>query len=409
MVGRFGAKRVWVASLVLFTGGSVLCGAAWSVPALIVFRVVQGLGGGLILPVGQVMLARAAGPQRMGRIMAVIAVPAMLAPVLGPTIGGLIVNTVSWRWMFYVNVPFCVLAVVLAITMLPNEPRGHSTRLDVAGLVLLSPGLAAMVYGLSEAGRDNGKLAEGAALGGLLILAFLIHSIRKARPLLDISLFRRRSFGASTAALFVYAGAASGLTMALPLYYQVIRGFSPLAAGMLVAPLGLGAMVSMPIAGRLTDRRDARGVAITGLVTMLAGTSVYTQLEPGTSLVVLTTALFVVGLGHGAIFPSLQSAAYSRLDHGEVPAGTTMTNIVMRLGMSFGTAALAVILQLYLIAGFPGSTGNLAELAGLTDRRELLSQAFGHSLWWAFGLASAALLPMLLVPQRKVQPNRPEM
>lgn len=406
-VDRFGAKRVWLTSLVLFTGGSVLCGAAWSIEALVLFRIVQGVGGGLILPVGQTMLARAAGPDRMGRIMAVIAVPAMLAPVLGPTVGGLIVHSGSWRWMFLVNVPICVLAVVLAVTNLPSDTQTHRARLDVGGLLLLSPGLAATVYGLSEAGHDNTRLTAGVAAGATLITMFLMRSARRDQPLLDISLFRRRAFGASTAALFAYGGAVSALTMLLPLYYQVIRGYSPLEAGALMAPLGLGAMVTMPIAGRLTDRKDARGVALTGLATMLAGTTVYTQITEGTSLITLVFALFVVGLGHGMIFPSLQAAAYARLDNSEVPSGTTVTNIVVRLGMSFGTAALAVVLQLYLVASFPGTKGNLAEVATLTDHahREPLSTAFGNSMWWTFAVGAAALLPAFLVLQRKAQPQ----
>lgn len=414
-VERFGTKNVWLTSLVLFTAGSVLCGSAWSVETLIVFRVVQGVGGGLIMPVGQTILARAAGPERMGRMMAVIAVPAMVAPVLGPTLGGLIVHSGSWRWMFFVNVPICAFAVVFAVLGLPADHERRTTRLDGVGLLLLSPGLAALVFGLSEAGKDNTRLVLFAVGGAVLIVAFLVRTGRQDHPLLDVSLFRRRSFGAATAGIFAYVGAVSGLTLVLPLYYQLVRGFSPLVAGMLIGPLGLGALVVMPLAGRLTDRRDARGLAAVGLLTMAGGTAVYTQLEPGTGLVLLAAALFVVGLGHGMVFPALQAAAYGRLDRAEVPSATTVANIVVRVGMSFGTATLAVVLQLYLVAGFPGTDGNLAEVSRLTDpaSRELLTHAFGTGSWWTFGFAAAALLPTLLVPPRKpprqAQPKRPEM
>ncbi len=399
VVERFGTKTVWIGSLVLFTTGSILCGASWSITMLIAFRVVQGIGGGLILPVGQTMLARAAGPDRMGRVMAVIAVPAMLAPVLGPTIGGLIVSSGSWRWMFYLNVPICAFAVIFAAVTLPRDPGHTATRLDLTGLLLLSPGLAALVYGLSEAGKNNTHLIVGAATGLTLITIFVV---RKS-PLLDTGLFRRRSFGASSAGLFAYAGAVSGLTVILPLYYQLIRGESPLVAGAMIAPLGLGAMIVVPVAGRLTDRRDARWVAATGILTMIAGTSVYTQLEPDTSMPFLAGALFVVGLGHGMVFPSLQASAYGQLDRAEVASGTTMANIVTRLGMSFGTAALAVVLQLHLVAAFPGTQGNLAELSRLTDHTTL-THAFASTLWWAFGIAAVALIPVLAIPKR--QPPR---
>lgn len=401
-VERFGTKNVWIGSLILFTTGSVLCGAAWSVGALIFFRIVQGIGGGLIMPVGQTMLARAAGPDRMGRMMAIIAVPAMLAPVFGPALGGLIVNSGSWRWIFYLNVPICAFAVAFAAMTLKHSTERPTTRLDLTGLLLLSPGLAILVYGLSEAGKDNSQLLIGATIGATLIAVFL----KRRGPLLDTSLFRRRSFGAASAGLFAYAGAVSGLTVILPLYYQLIRGESPLVAGAMIAPLGLGAMIVVPIAGRLTDRRDARWVAVTGILTMVAGTSVYTQLEPNTSMALLAGALFVVGLGHGMVFPSLQASAYGQLDRTEVASGTTLANIVVRLGMSFGTAALAVVLQFHLIVAFPGTQGNLAELSRLTDHTAL-THAFASTLWWAFGIAAAAVIPTILVPKR--QPKRPEM
>jgi EmrB/QacA subfamily drug resistance transporter len=166
VVERFGAKTMWLTSLTLFIAGSVLCGAAWSAPSLIAFRVLQGIGGGLLMPVGQSMLAREAGPERMGRAMAVIAVPGMLAPVLGPVLGGVILDHLSWRWMFYINVPFCALALVLAVRLLPrDQDRRVDSRLDAVGLALLSPGLAALVYGLSRTGESSGVTGAGALTG----------------------------------------------------------------------------------------------------------------------------------------------------------------------------------------------------------------------------------------------------
>src|SRR6202011_971332 len=147
---RFGAKQVYLTSLVMFTVGSMLCGIASSATELIVFRVLQGVGGGLILPVGQLMMATAAGPQRMGRVMSLVAVPMMLAPILGPTIGGLIVDNASWRWIFYVNLPIGVAAVIAAIRILPTVKPGPAGRLDIVGLLLMATGLPLLTYGLAE-------------------------------------------------------------------------------------------------------------------------------------------------------------------------------------------------------------------------------------------------------------------
>jgi EmrB/QacA subfamily drug resistance transporter len=407
-VERFGAKTMWITSLVLFTIGSILCGIAWSVGALIVFRIVQGIGGGLIMPVGQTMLARAAGPERMGRIMVVIAVPAMLAPVLGPALGGLIVDNLSWRWMFFINLPICLFAVAFAAMSLDRDTdRQPATRLDIAGLLLLSPGLAALVYGLSEAGRHNVRLAVGAVIGVVLITAFVLRARRQpsGQGLLELALFRLRTFSASTAGLFLYVAAVSGLTIVLPLYYQVVRGSSPLVAGAMIAPIGLGAMFTMPIAGKLTDKKEARGVALTGIIVILVGTALYTQIQSDTSMFLLAVALFVVGLGHGLVFPSLQAAGYRELDKPAVPAATTMANIATRVATSFGTAALAVILQIYIINSFPGTSGSLSSFGGLDDpgQRELLTRAFGNSLWWTFGIAAAALIPTLILPRQKAR------
>src|SRR5919197_1979040 len=169
---RFGAKRIWLASLLLFMLGSVLAGAAWSIGSLIAFRVLQGMGAGMIIPVGQTILAQAAGPQRMGRVMSVVGVPMLLGPILGNVVGGAIVDQVSWRWIFYINVPVGVLAVVAAQRLLPDAKPQLGQRLDLRGLALLSPGIVLFLYGVSEAGNaggfDGGSTASTAA-GAVLV------------------------------------------------------------------------------------------------------------------------------------------------------------------------------------------------------------------------------------------------
>src|SRR5437763_1611446 len=152
---RFGAKRIYLTSLILFTAGSALCGLATSSTELVVFRVLQGVGGGMILPIGQLMMADAAGPQRMGRVMSIVAVPAMLAPILGPALGGLIVDNASWRWIFYVNLPIGVAAVAAALRILPSVERLRAAALDVRGLALMATGLPLLTYGLAEIGTTG--------------------------------------------------------------------------------------------------------------------------------------------------------------------------------------------------------------------------------------------------------------
>src|SRR4051812_21180497 len=163
---RFGGKKAWMTSVALFLCGSALCGFAWSSTSLIAFRVLQGFGGGMIMPIGQAILAQAAGPERMGRIMSVIGVPTLLGPILGPVIGGLIVDNASWRWIFFVNLPVGAVALALAWRILPRrETHGPRPVLDVMGLALLSPGLAALVYGLSQVGAKGSFSATNVVVG----------------------------------------------------------------------------------------------------------------------------------------------------------------------------------------------------------------------------------------------------
>ena len=390
---RFGGRTVWLTALCLFIGGSALCGLAWSAVSLIVFRVVQGVGGGLLMPVGQTMLARAAGPQRLGRVMAVVSIPAMLAPALGPVLGGVLLDQLSWRWMFYLNVPVCVLALIFAIRLLPaDEERQAGSRLDALGLALLSPGLALFVFGLAQVG-EHGRIVGPDSLGALtgliggagLLVAFGVHARRRAdRALVDLRLFRDRAFTAAVLALFCYSIGMFGMFILIPLYDQSIRHADALDAGLLVAPVGVGAILTMPLAGRLADKLGPRLPGLAGLLVALAGIAMFAVFGHGPAehgRAALTVAALVIGLGHGLITPSIMAAAYRTLPRTAIPAATTGANILIRVGSALGAAVLAVVLQLRLDA------------AG-----DHPASAFAGSFWWAFGFAAIALLPAVLLP-----------
>jgi EmrB/QacA subfamily drug resistance transporter len=386
--GRFGAKRVWLAALGLFVAGSLLSGTATSLSELIAFRALQGVGGGLLMPVGQTVLAQAAGPQRMGRVMSVIGVPMLLAPVFGPVIGGAIVDQVSWRWIFFVNLPVGLLALVLAWRLMPATPA-HNGRLDLRGLLLLSPGLAIFVYGMSEAGTSGGfgggRTLAGIAIGLALVAAFGWHARRRGRAaLIDVSLFSRRGFAAAAGTNLLIGVALFGALILLPLYFQTVRGESPLATGLLLMPQGLGAALAMPFAGRLTDSVGARVVIPAGVLLALAGTAAYTQVGPHTSYVVLSIALFVIGLGLGSTIVPSMAVAYQTVSREAVAQATSAINVIQRIAGSVGTALLAVVLQRNL------------RVEGVEP-----AHAFGTAFWVAFGLVATALVPALLLPRLK--------
>jgi EmrB/QacA subfamily drug resistance transporter len=412
---RFGAKRVWIAALLVFLAGSALAATAWSIDALIVFRVVQGLGAGLIMPVGQTILAQAAGPQRIGRVMSVIGVPMLLGPIFGPVIGGAIVDQVSWRWIFLVNLPVGLVALLLAWRLLPEYAARVGHRLDLRGLALLSPGIAIFVYGMSEAGAGGGfgdpRVVTGITLGLALVALFVLHALRLGRAaLIDVSLFARRGFAAAAGTNLLVGIALFGALILLPLYFQLVRGESPLATGLLLMPQGLGAALAMPIAGRLTDEIGARVVILSGLVLALVGTAAYTQVGADTSYVLLAAALFVIGLGLGATIMPSMAVAYQSVPREAVAQATSTINVIQRVAGSVGTALLAVVLQRQIATSLPDLNGGIAALAALSEDARalaapLLANAFGTTFWVAFALVAAAALPAFLLPSTRPRPE----
>lgn len=414
-VRRFGARTMWLFSLGLFITGSLLCGFAWSVPSLIAFRVLQGLGGGMLMPVGQTMLVQEAGPTRTGRAMSIVSVPAMLAPVLGPLLGGVIVDNLSWRWMFFVNVPFCAVALISALRMLPHDTkRDAGARLDVFGLLLLSPGVAALVYGLSEAGNGasltGARFLTGVVGGGLLVAAFVAHAFRRGdSALIDLRRLSTRAFTSAAGGFFLYSAAMFGIMILIPLFAGIVRGESALDAGWLLAPMGLGAMITMSVSGRLADRFGGRWFAVGGTLCVLAGTLVLTTLDPATGRATIMGTMFVVGLGHGMIAPCLMAMMYQGLPRESVPAATTGSNILIRLGSSFGTAVTAIVLQIAIRDEIPGASGNLAEAAArrTAETPTLLTNAFTETFWWTAAILLVCLAPILAVPRRPKEDTPP--
>jgi EmrB/QacA subfamily drug resistance transporter len=406
---RFGAKRVWLASLLLFMLGSALSGAAWSISSLIAFRALQGLGGGMILPVGQTILAQAAGPQRMGRVMSVIGVPMLLGPIFGPVIGGAIVDQVSWRWIFFINLPLGVLAVLAAQRLLPEAKPRLGERLDLRGLALLSPGIGVFLYGMSEAGNEGGfgntRTIAAAAIGLVLVALFVWHAtVRGKNALIDVSLFLRRGFATAAATNFLLGIALFGSLILLPLYYQVVRHESPLQTGLLLVPQGLGAALAMPLAGWLTDRIGARVVVSSGMVLALLGTLAYTQVGAGTSYLYLAAALLVIGVGLGSTIMPSMAAAFQTLSREETPRATSALNAIQRIAGAIGTALMAIILQRAIAANVPGLHGGIQAMAALSQEQRAqaapaLADAFGTTFWVAVGLIGAALVPALFLPR----------
>ncbi|MEV7773407.1 MDR family MFS transporter [Kitasatospora sp. NPDC086791] len=391
--GRFGARRAWLASVVLFVLGSALCGLAWSTGSLIAFRVLQGIGGGMIQPLGQTIIIQAAGPSRIGRVMGTLMLPISLAPVLGPILGGLVLEHLDWRWMFLLNVPVGLLTLLLAARWLPSDEASEAPkpRLDVTGLLLLSPGLTGLLYGLATIG--DGGTAGWAALvaGAVLVAAYGGYALRVGRggvrtPLIDLRLFARRGFSVATANSFLQGAALYSSMFLVPLYYQQVRHAGAVEAGLLLAPQALGTAVTAMLAARITDRVAPRPLIMIGIACSLVGTLAFTRLgsgsEPADWLIAGSLALRGAGMGIIAI-PGL-AAVYGSVEKAQVPAAAGAVNVLNRVGGALGTAVLTLALQ-QAQGGHPDRPG----------------AAFGETFWWVLALSALAIAPAWLYPNTR--------
>jgi EmrB/QacA subfamily drug resistance transporter len=420
---RFGSKPTWIACIALFALGSGLCALATSAGELIAFRVLQGLGGGMLMPVGFTLIAQSAGPHRVGRALALVGVPILLGPIFGPIIGGLIVDNAAWQWIFVVNVPIAIVAIVLAVRLLPSGAgRADAGRLDWLGAALLCPGLTGIVFGLSETESQGGidhPIAFGPIVAGVALVAlFTRHSLRVTRPLIEVRLFRSPGFRAAASTTFLLGAALFGTLLILPLYYQVDRGESALSAGLLLAPQGIGAALMLPISGRLTDRIGGGPVVIAGCSLIALATLPFMFVSDHTPYELLGGVLFVRGLGLGASIQPATAAAYALLESAQIPRATAALNTLRQVGGSIGTALLAVILQHQSAAAVPsaGGRGLLAPLpAG--ERAQIsgpLATAFADTFRWALVMAVVAILPGLALlravrARRRAERKEPSM
>jgi EmrB/QacA subfamily drug resistance transporter len=320
----------------------------------------------------------------MGRVMSVTSMPTLLGPILGPTIGGAILQGASWRWIFYVNVPIGIVSFLLAIRILPKQGRQHGigARLDVPGLLLLGAGMPALTYGLAEVGNTGTFAATEVIVpllvGLALIGGFVVHSSHAERPLLDLRLYRRSTYSFASIVTFFVGAAVFGTLILMPLYYQQLRHLNTIDTGLLLGPQGLGMVVVTPLAARLTERFGGGPVVVMGVSITMVATIPFGLIGAHTSYAWLASALFVRGIGMGFSFLPSFVAAFAALDRSELSDATPQLNMVMRVGASIGIAVLTVVLSRSLIAHAHAGTS----AAG----------AFGTAFWWALGLTAASLV-----------------
>jgi EmrB/QacA subfamily drug resistance transporter len=430
---RFGTKRLYMVAIALFTLGSALCAMATSIHMLISFRVLQGLGGGMLMPLGMTIMTRAAGPKRMGRLMAILGVPMLLGPIGGPILGGWLIDAASWHWIFLINVPIGAAALIYAGLVLPKDAPHPSESFDFVGMLMMSPGLALFLYGVSsipaEGKVGTPKVLLPVLIGLALVISFVFYSFKPKHPLLDLRLFRNRNLAVSILTMFLFAVAFFGGLLLVPTYFQQIRGESTLHAGLLVAPQGLGAMVTMPIAGRLVDKTPVGRIVPVGLALIVVGMFGLTQITATTSYGLIIAMLVVMGFGMGGTMMPLFTTALRTLSGAQVARGSTLLNISQQIASSVGVATMSVVLtnQLNDSPIIPGTQGVPGLGEGLRETQAAIlastrpdsvaalhldpaaiarglvdaATSFAHTYWVAWVLVTLTLIPALMLPRKR--------
>ena len=357
---RVGTKRTFMFALSAFTFGSALCGIAQSLDQLIAFRVLQGVGGGMLTPVGMAMLFRAFPPAERARVSSIIMIPTLFAPALGPVLGGLLTEYLDWRWIFYVNLPIALVAIWFGFTYLREHREPAAGRLDVAGFFLSAGALALLVYALEQgsmAGWGSPEIAITGAVGLTCAVLMVVVELRIPFPMVDLRLLKNRIFRqCNMVSLFSMAG-FMGVTFVLPLYLQNIRGLKPLESGLTTFPQAFGVMASSFLAGRLYARIGPRRMMSTGLVLAAGTIALLTNIQPDTSLWYIRTIIFFRGLCMGFAFLPMQAASYSTIPPAQNGRAASLFSTQRQVSVSIGVAVLASILTAHMRLDGPVAEG----------------------------------------------------
>lgn len=345
---RFGSKRVLLTAIVVFTLASALCGLATNLAQLVAFRVLQGVGGGMLAPVGMAMLFRTFPPAERVRASSILTVPMTFAPALGPVLGGLLVDNLSWRWVFYVNVPIGTAAVVFGLLFLEHDPQTTRRPFDLPGFLLAGIGLGLLMYGVSEGplhGWGSGPIVATVTAGALVLATMIIVELRAKNPMVALRLLGDRLFRSASGVTVLSSISFLGTLYVVALYYQNGRGLSPLMAGLSTAPEAIGVMLGAQLASRvLYPRLGPRRHITIGLCAAGLSMGLFALLGPDTSLWWARLLMFTLGLGMAQIFVPNQAAAFATIPPPAMGGASTLYNAVRQLGGAVGVAVLTTVL-----------------------------------------------------------------
>ncbi|TDF98294.1 DHA2 family efflux MFS transporter permease subunit [Paenibacillus piri] len=343
---RFGYKRVFVYSVLVFTIGSALCSAAWSNNSMIVFRIIQAIGGGAVMPVSMVMLFRMFPPEKRGMAMGMFGISVMFAPALGPTLSGYIVEYLDWRLIFSINVPIGIIDVFLAVSVLKEYKVDQPGKFDVWGFLTSSTGLATLLYGVgivADKGWSDKEVVIYLTIAAVCLIAFVIIELNVKRPMLDLSLLKNFTF---TITLLISSTAMvilMGSLFLLPVFLENVAGLSPIQTGLVLLPQAIVSGLMMPIAGALFDRIGAKPLAVIGMIITAYGLYLTRQLDVSTSFSTIIGWLMIRAVGVGLVMMPVQTAGMNTVPMHKMGQGTALSNAIRQVSASFGIAWLALM------------------------------------------------------------------
>ncbi|WP_145409620.1 DHA2 family efflux MFS transporter permease subunit [Paenibacillus xylanexedens] len=403
LADRFGSKKLFLITIALFTIGSVLCGIAQTPEQLVFFRIIQGLGGGMVAPLGIAMVFKLAPPERRGTIMGFLGIPMLVAPAFGPVLSGWLVDYVSWHWIFIINLPIGIAAIILGLKFLPkSEQKKETPKLDIAGMCLAPIAFAMIAYGVSEGGESwtSSSTITGLVIGGIALILFIFVELKHSHPLLELKVFKSSDFTRGIILTWIVQLAMFGAMLLIPLYLQQVKGYSALTTGWMLVPQALFAGIAMPISGKLFDKIGARPLALTGLSAVAIALFVLSSLTIDTAVWIIIASLSLMGVGMGFAMMPLNTHVLNAAPVHLVNRVTPLTSAAQQVIVSFAVAGLTG----YLTSRITSHMSS-ADISG--SPLQAVVTGYGDTFFLSACIAVAGAAFSLLLRKPRVQDEKP--
>lgn len=346
----FGRKKYLIASIAMFTISSFLCGSAWSLRSLVIFRIIQGIGGGALQPLSQSILLEAFPPQKHGMAMAIFGVGIMFGPIIGPLLGGWITDNWSWRWIFYINVPIGIISILLSIFVIHDPPymKRVKMKIDYPGLLLLALGLGSLQFVLDKGQREDwfssSLIVTFSIISAVSLILFVILELFSENPVINLRLFKDRTFTTGNILMFFAFFNLFGSIVLLPIYLQTLMGYTSFLAGLVLGPGGIATMFALPIAGKFVEKRNPKIILIAGISICALSTYLMSKFTLHADFFNISIPRVVLGIGMGFLFIPLTTMTLSHIPRERMTDATAMYNLLRNIGGSVGVAFVTTII-----------------------------------------------------------------